>query len=347
MALLLLTSTAKALTCEEWDWHKDYVSSFYCITYNGETYMSDVRVPPNGSTPPNSDLWERCVIVGNSCLTDSALVANQCKTSDTIHVSVYDTTKIPVNVYDTVTSVIRDTLRAQINLFDTTTAEIIKLDTVVQTVIKLDTTIFEVSIYDTVNVVTTKFDTIYSQVAKIDTIHNKYNLYDTIYNTIYDTLITAVDLVDSIYQTDTIVKFVTMEFNVLDSVYINNKYFSISNITKSDLTKTPLLITTIDTSVIPITELDTVVLHYNIILYDNFGQFINSVKGTDTLALFGSVRHSEIPLLPHDKHGYLISNAGRRLANGIIIIKGVGSLTVNGTIKSTYNYSDVEGYMRK
>jgi hypothetical protein len=333
LLVILLAISANSLTCEEWSWHKDYVSSFYCITYNGQTYMSDVRVPPNGDTPPNSDLWKKCVIVGNSCLTDSALVANQCMTTDTIHdtltTTVYDTVQFIVNKYDTVRTTINeyDTTLYLTKLYDTTYVEL------------YDTVYLEELIYDTSFVKVTINDTTYNTKTLYDTTFKNIVLFDTAYQNIYayDTL----TIVDTIFQLD------TNSFSVLDSVYINNKMFTVSNITKDGLESTPILITKIDTNLFNVGVGDTVTFTYDLSIYDNNGQFVNRVDGTDILFDGDKFYISSVKLISVDEQGYLISKTGKRLGNGVYIVRGQGVVKINGDKSSSYFYNTLEGYRRK
>ena len=342
-----------------------------CVFENGKNYL--VRNAPglltgNGQQAEYQIGWVTRECIGNECDSQFLTCADGSSiVNDTIHITKYDTTHIPisindttnfavskfdtthisVNVFDTITSVIRDTLRTQISLFDTTTTEIIRLDTVVQNVIKTDTIITEVLKYDTINNISVKYDTVHSQVSMVDTSHINVSIFDTIHVPILDTIITQISLLDTIFKTDTLVSFDTTSFNILDSIYVNNKFFSVSDIRGTGLTKAPMLITQIDTTVIPIDAQDTVILFYDLKVYDKEAQFVNSLVGEDTLSINGSFKQSEIELLKSDADGYLIANNGRKLASGVYIIHGNGIIKVNGEVKSRYYYNSLQGYRRK
>lgn len=332
-----------------------------CVFENGKNYL--VRNAPglltgNGQQAEYQIGWVTRECIGNECDAQFLTCAdNSSVVNDTIHITKYDTThvaisvndtahfavskfdttNIPISVFDTVVLVIRDTARTRISLFDTTIVKVTKLDTTIQNVVKTDTT----------NIILVKYDTTHSQVAIIDTIHNRFNLYDTINIPILDTIITSIDMLDTIFKTDTLVSFDTTHFNILDSIYVNNKVFSVSEIRGSGLIKSPMLVTQIDTTVIPINALDTVILSYDIRVYDTEGQYVNSLVGEDTLSINGSFKQSEVALLKTDADGYLIANNGRKLASGVYIIQGNGIVKVNGKIKSRYYYNSLQGYRRK
>ena len=332
-----------------------------CVFENGKNYI--VRNAPglltgNGQQAEYQIGWVTRECIGNECDAQFLTCAdNSSVVNDTIHITKYDTThvpvsindtthfaiskfdtiNIPISIFDTTVLVIRDTTRTQITLFDTTIIKVIKLDTTIQNVIRNDTVMLEIL----------KYDTVHTQISKVDTNHIGFSIFDTTHVPILDTIITQISLLDTIFKTDTLINFDTTSFNILDSVYVNNKFFSVSDIRGSGLTKTPLLITTIDTTVIPIDAQDTVVLFYDIRVYDKEGQYVNSLKGEDTLSINGTFKQSEIALLKTDADGYLIANNGRKLASGVYIIQGNGMIKVNGKIKSRYYYNSIQGYKRK
>lgn len=336
--LLALVSLVFSLTCEEWNWHKDYASSFYCIIYNSQTYMSEVHVPPNGDTPPTSDFWKQCTIIGDACVADS--VINACKENvitfdttkqsititDTIHENfvINDTVLNPINVFDTVTSII------EFNITDTIKSSVVVLDTSRTQIILYDTTINPVTVYDTTMFFTLLYDTTVIPV----TVHDSIKYFETIFK--YDTTI----IHDTIYYLD------ESEFSILDSVYINNRVFAVSLVESTSLYKSPILITKIDTNIFNVGSNDSITFNYTIMIYDKQGRYVNHVTGNDIL-FDGNFKISKLNLFESDQNGYLISENGKRLGTGAYIVKGSGTININGNKAKTFIYNSLEGYRRR
>jgi hypothetical protein len=376
LILLLSVATINAAIysskCPDWSSAIPYAVGS-CVSDEGNNYIAHVPIGAY-QRPIYGNQWDACS--PGECEDQFLTCAdNSSVVNDTIHVVEYDTTNVAVSIFDTTHFAVNlfDTTRTAVSIFDTTRFAVSLYDTTRFAVSIYDTTKFVINKYDTVNNIINVYDTTRFAVSIFDTTRFAVNMYDTtnIYDTnyvsitdtvrdttnIYDTTHQQVVIYDITYEdvysydtitlTDTLFYLDTNKFSILDSVYINNKMFTVSTIVKDDLESAPILVTLIDTNIFNVGVGDTVTFHFDLNVYDNAGQFVNRIKGVEILFDGYEFHVSKIQLISIDSDGYLISKAGKKLGNGVYILKGIGLIKVNGNNQKTYFYNSTEGYRRK
>lgn len=356
--MMLLASIAWTLECPEWSWHTHYVEMGYCVTYNGQTYINDVSIAPNGNTPPTHEGWQACAEIGESCvpvdsidridtlyLTDTLYIHDTTYVPDTTiaPVIIYDTTITPVTVFDTtvVPVVLYDTTVTPVELFDTTITAVELFDTTITPVVLYDTTRVPVTLYDTTRVPVAVYDTTNMAVVLYDTTIVPVSLFDTTIT--YDTTITEVTLRDTIwaYDTlwteilDTIITEVDSFYNVgverpvLDTfLVIGIDQFTTEYRFDHGLSGSPILVVGVDVSDIGEDEELKVVVDVKI--YDQIGQFVDQMKETRVVDHSGGdIEIFEEFVIAKETERGLETEDGKKYGTGAYILRGFVQVLVD------------------
>lgn len=353
LIILFLLSSAWSLECPEWNWHTHYVNMGYCVTYNGQTYINDVEIPPNGDTPPTHDGWQTCVEIDDGCVPiDSIDRIDTLYITDTLYVPdttispviMYDTTVIPVEAFDTTRTQVEifDTTLTSVTLYDTTNIAVDIFDTTQVPVDIYDTTYREVVIYDTAIVPVSRYDTIITEVTLYDTTLIEVALddtvwaYDTIAVTTYDTIIAKVD---SFYN-------VGVERSVLDTFYvIGIDQFTTEYRFDHGLSGSPMLIVGVDLSNISDDEELEIVVDVNI--YDQIGQFVDQMRETRVVDHSGGdIEIYEEFIVAKETERGLVTGDGKRYGTGVYILRGAVQILVDGRKLGTVAEQKVFGHRR-